>query len=44
MNDILDLFAKEPQLKKINQDHKPNEGYLRSLKNDEEYLRKKTSP
>ena len=29
-----------PNLKKINQNHKPNEGYIKSLKNDEEFTRK----
>ena len=26
-------------LKKINQNHKPNEGYMKSLKNDDEFTR-----
>ena len=40
MSDILELFKNEPNLKKINQNHKPNEGYMKSLKNDEEFTRK----
>ena len=39
MSDILELFKNEPNLKKINQNHKPNEGYMKSLKNDEEFIR-----
>ncbi|WP_428324965.1 cytidylyltransferase domain-containing protein [Nitrosopumilus sp.] len=34
MTDILNLIKKEPNLLKINSDHKKNEGYLISLKND----------
>lgn len=37
MNDILELFKKEPQLVNINKDHIINEGYLKSLKTDEIY-------
>ena len=37
MNDILELFRNEPNLKKINQNHEPNEGYMKSLKNDKEF-------
>jgi len=43
MDDILELLKIEPNLKKINQDHKPNEGYIRSLKEDEEFIKKSTS-
>ena len=39
MSDILELFKNEPDLKKINQNHKPNEGYMKSLKNDEGFIR-----
>ena len=39
MSDILELFKNEPNLKKINQNHKPNEGYMKSLKNDDEFTR-----
>ena len=38
LREILELFENEPDLKKINQDHKPNEGYNRSLKEDEEFI------
>ena len=34
MNDILNLFEKEPDLKKINEDYMLNEGYLKSLKDE----------
>lgn len=40
MEDILELFKTEPNLKKINQDHKPNEGYLKSLREDKEFIRR----
>jgi len=40
LKEILELFENEPNLKKINQDHKPNEGYNRSLKEDEEFIRR----
>ena len=43
MKDILELFKNEPNLKKINQDHKPNEGYMRSLKEDKEFIRRSRS-
>ena len=35
MNDILKLFDQEPQFTKINEDYVLNEGYLKSLKKDE---------
>ena len=38
MNHILDLFLKYPKLKKLNEDVPPNEGYLKSLKEDQEFL------
>jgi len=38
VSDILELFKNQPNLKKINQNHKPNEGYMKSLKNDEEFM------
>ena len=41
MSDILDLFSKSPHLKDINNGIKPNEGYLKSLKEDEEFLKSK---
>jgi len=34
MENILDLFSKHPELKKINQEIPQNEGYLKSLKED----------
>lgn len=43
MHDILQLFDKEPNLKEINKDHRPNEGYVRSLKQDEDFLKKTKS-
>ena len=39
MNDILDLFVREPELVKINQTDNPDEGYLKSLKEDGEFLK-----
>ncbi len=41
MNDILNLFSKEPELFEINRNHILNEGYQKSLKEDEEYLKSK---
>ena len=39
MNDILQLFKKEPELIEINKNHKPNEGYLKSLQQDKEFTK-----
>jgi len=39
MSDVIDLFSKFPHLQNINKDIKPNEGYLESLKEDEEFLK-----
>ncbi|MCV0366648.1 MAG: glycosyltransferase family protein [Nitrosopumilus sp.] len=39
INDILDLLSKEPELFEINKNQIPNEGYQKSLKEDEEYLK-----
>ena len=39
MNDILQLFKKEPELIEINKNHKPNEGYLKSLQEDKEFTK-----
>ncbi len=39
MNDILNLFSKEPELFEINRNHILNEGYQKSLKEDEEHLK-----
>ena len=38
MNNILDLFLKNPNLKKLNEDVLANELYLKSLKEDEDFL------
>lgn len=40
MEDILDLLKKDPKLIEINKDYLLNEGYLISLKNDEEFFKK----
>jgi len=39
MQDILDLFLKRPELVSINKNVIPNEGYLKSLKEDAEFMR-----
>jgi len=39
MNDILQLFKKEPELIEINKNHKPNEGYLKSFQQDKEFTK-----
>ena len=41
MEDILELFSKEPNLPEINKGHAPNEGYKKSLEDDKEFLNKK---
>jgi len=41
MRDILLLLKAEPDLKKINIDNIPDEGYLKSLKEDEKFLKSK---
>jgi len=38
MDDILNLFFKYPELKKLNENVPLNEGYLKSAKDDEEFL------
>lgn len=43
MTDIIKLFEAEPYLIDINKDHKPNEGYLRSLKQDQDFIKKQNS-
>lgn len=43
MSDILDLFSKFPYLQDINKEFKSNEGYLKSLKEDEEFLKSKNT-
>jgi len=40
MNDILELFEKQPDLKKINADYIMNEGYLQSLKDEKNKIDK----
>lgn len=39
LDDILDLIKKEPELLNINKERIPNEGYLKSLQNDENYTK-----
>ena len=39
LHDIIKIVKKEPKLLEINKDHIPNEGYLKSLKDDEEFLK-----
>ena len=41
MKDILELFAREPNLLQINKNHAPNEGYQKSLEKDKKFLDKK---
>lgn len=41
MNDILELFKKEPQLLEINKNVWREEGNIKSIKEDEEYLKSK---
>ena len=43
MTNILEILKNEPDLIKINQVHKPNEGYFKSLKDDDEFIRKSGS-
>jgi len=43
MINILEILKNEPDLIKINQAHKPNEGYFKSLKEDDEFIRKSDS-
>ena len=40
LNDVLKLFEKEPKLSQINK-HVKHDGYIRSLKSDEEFLKSK---
>ena len=40
MNDVLDVFSKQPELIKINENIPQNEGMLKSLKRDKEVFRK----
>lgn len=39
MQDILELFSKDSKLFEINKNHMPNEGYLKSLMEDEKILK-----
>lgn len=39
IQDILELFSKDPKLFEINKDHAPNEEYLKSLTEDEKILK-----
>ena len=41
MNDILNLLSKEPELISINKDFILDEGYKKSLKEDEQFLKSK---
>lgn len=41
IKDILEIYEKDPTLFEINQNYVTDEGYLKSLKEDEEILRKK---
>ena len=43
VGDNLEILKNEPDLIKINQAHKPNEGYSKSLKEDDEFIRKSGS-
>jgi len=39
LKDIMKLYAQEPILFNINRNNNPNEGYLKSLKDDEEFVK-----
>lgn len=39
LKDIMNLYAQEPVLFNINRNDNPNEGYLKSLKDDEEFVK-----
>ena len=39
LKDIMNLYAQEPTLLNINRNNNPNEGYLKSLKEDEEFVK-----
>ena len=43
MKDILKIFSKEPNLENINKNNIPNEGFLKSLKEDKDFLKSKNS-
>lgn len=40
LKDIMNLYAQEPTLFNINRNNNPNEGYLKSLKEDEEFVKR----
>ena len=42
LKDILELFKKEPDIFLINKDYQTDEGYLKSLKEDKDYLKQKS--
>lgn len=42
ITDVIDLLSREPHLVKINNDYVMNEGYLKSLKEDEEFFKQST--
>jgi len=39
----MNLYAQEPTLFNINRNDNPNEGYLKSLKNDDEFVKQEKS-
>ena len=41
MDEILNVLENEPDLLKIHEGHHPNEGLLKSLKEDESFLKEK---
>ena len=43
LNDILNLFNSQPELLEINKDYEPNEGFKRSLEEDNSFLNKLNS-
>lgn len=40
LKDIMNLYAEEPTLFNMNRNNNPNEGYLKSLKEDKEFVKK----
>lgn len=40
MNEILNVLENEPDLLKINEGHHPNEAFVKSLKDDESFLKR----
>ena len=41
LSNIIELYNNEPKIFELNQDYDVNEGYLKSLENDKNYLRSK---